>query len=367
MPRLYFGGHTYEFVTSARDWAAAAAYAVAQGGYLAVVTSSAENAAILQAALSDPAFLAAAPRANDGGGGAYLWLGGSDAQTEGQWVWTTGAPLGPYLNWAAGPLGREPDDFGGAQDGLAMALQAYPAPVGGIGVAGQWNDVDVRNALYFVVEYDEVRGTDGADVLSGGSGADTMRGQGGDDTLSGGAGRNYLRGDDGDDSIAGGADFDDINGNQGNDTCWSGGGDDWVVGGKGNDSLLGSAGQNLVYGNLGADTCEGGAGADTLRGGQDNDSVSGGAGDDYVSGDRGDDTMAGGAGADIFHSFGETGIDRVTDFSAADGDRVQLDPGTSYAVAQVGADTVITMTGGGQVVLVGVQSSALPQGWLFVG
>jgi hypothetical protein len=58
-------------------------------------------------------------------------------------------------------------------------------------------------------------------------------------------------------------------------------------------------------------------------------------------------------------------VDRVTDFSLADGDRVQLDPGTQYAVHQVGADTVIDMTGGGQMVLVGVSLSSLTGNWIF--
>ncbi|MEW5685746.1 MAG: calcium-binding protein [Pseudomonadota bacterium] len=196
------------------------------------------------------------------------------------------------------------------------------------------------------------------DVLSGGIGADT---------LSGGGGSNYLRGAEGDDSIVGGAGFDDINGNMGNDTCVSGGGDDWVVGGRDNDSLQGSEGANLVYGNLGADTCEGGAGNDIVRGGQENDVVRGGAGADYVSGDKGDDTVSGGAGADQFHSFGDAGLDRVLDFSLAEGDRVRLDPGTTYTVAQSGADTVVSMNGGGQVVLVGVSMSSLTGDWIFVG
>jgi hypothetical protein len=34
-------------------------------------------------------------------------------------------------------------------------------------------------------------------------------------------------------------------------------------------------------------------------------------------------------------------------------------------VSQVGADTVIDMTGGGQMVLVGVQASTLTTGWIF--
>ena len=115
----------------------------------------------------------------------------------------------------------------------------------------------------------------------------------------------------------------------------------------------------------GNDTCDGGAGDDIIRGGQNNDSLNGGAGADYVSGDRGDDTVQGGSGADIFHSFAEAGIDRVLDFNLAEGDRVQLDPGTVYTVSQSGADTVINMVGGGQVILVGIQMSSLTTGWIF--
>ncbi|WP_293361772.1 calcium-binding protein [Phenylobacterium sp.] len=222
---------------------------------------------------------------------------------------------------------------------------------------------------------DIIRGYGGDDSITAAAGNDNVDGGAGSDTVSGGAGAdritdsgggaNYLRGDDGDDFISGGVDFDDINGNMGNDTAQGGLGHDWVVGGKDNDSLSGGADYDLVYGNLGADTCDGGEGNDIIRGGQDNDVVRGGDGDDYVSGDRGDDTMTGDAGADTFHSFGEAGIDRVTDFSLVQGDRVQLDPGTQYTLAQVGADTVISMTGGGQMILVDVQLSTLTPGWIF--
>ncbi|MBI1198752.1 MAG: hypothetical protein GC203_12905 [Phenylobacterium sp.] len=208
-------------------------------------------------------------------------------------------------------------------------------------------------------------GTAAVDGLMGDNSNDTINGAAGNDVIFGGGGTNYLRGDEGDDYIVGGAGFDDINGNMGNDTCVSGGGDDWVVGGKDNDSLTGSAGQNLVYGNLGNDTCEGGDGDDIVRGGQNDDIVNGGAGDDFVSGDKGDDTITGGAGADRFHTFGAAGIDRVLDFHIAEGDRVQLDPGTVYTVSQVGADTVIDMTGGGKMILVGVQMSTLTGDWIF--
>ena len=230
----------------------------------------------------------------------------------------------------------------------------------------------------------DIQGTTGSDTLVGGVNTDTLQGLGGQDTINGGAGddvifalgapgnaasggtgQTYLRGDDGNDSITGGAGFDDINGNMGNDTCVGGVGSDFVVGGKDNDLLFGEAGEDLVYGNLGTDTCEGGEGTDIIRGGQDNDITNGGAGDDFVSGDKGDDTMTGGAGADIFHTFGDAAIDRVLDFSLTQGDRIQLDPGTQFTVSQVGADTVINMTGGGQMVLVGVDMTTLTAGWIF--
>lgn len=207
-------------------------------------------------------------------------------------------------------------------------------------------------------------GNDSISVL--GSAATSVFGGLGDDRISvSAAGANYLRGDEGNDSVTGGGGFDDINGNLGNDTAHGGLGDDWVVGGKDLDVLFGDLGDDIVYGNLGNDTCDGGDGADIVRGGQQDDIVTGGAGNDWLSGDRDNDTITGGAGADIFHTFGEAGIDRVTDFNAAEGDRVQLDPGTAYTAAQVGADTVISMTGGGQMELVGAQLSSLPAGWIF--
>jgi len=214
---------------------------------------------------------------------------------------------------------------------------------------------------------DIITGGDAANVLGGLTGDDTISGRGGADTIDGGAGRGYLRGDDGNDRITGGADFDDINGNVGNDTASGGLGDDWVVGGKDNDSLAGGEGADLVYGNLGDDVCEGGDGHDIVRGGQQSDLLFGGAGDDWLSGDRDSDTLTGGAGADTFHSFAEAGVDRVTDFNRAEGDRVLLDPGTTYVVLEESGDVVILMNGGGQLVLAGVSLSSLTGDWITVG
>ena len=223
---------------------------------------------------------------------------------------------------------------------------------------------------------DRLRGYAGNDTINAGAGNDFVEGGDGNDQVFAGAGddvivdafgTNYLRGEDGNDVIQGGTGFDDINGNMGNDTLSGGDGGDWVVGGKDNDVLFGEAGGDIVYGNLGDDTCSGGDGDDVVRGGQGNDSVSGGVGNDYVSGDRGDDTVSGGLGADLFHGSQDAGIDRVLDFSLAQGDRVMLDPGTTYTFGQVGADTVINMGGANQMILVGVQSSTLTGAWIFLG
>ncbi len=207
--------------------------------------------------------------------------------------------------------------------------------------------------------------TVGADVLVGSSARDVVYALAGDDSVSGGDGQDYLRGDDGNDTLNGGSAFDDLHGNAGDDLVFGGFEDDWVVGGKGRDRLFGDAGDDIVYGNLDDDEADGGEGADIVRGGQGDDVVRGGWGDDWVSGDRGNDTVSGGPGADIFHSSQDAGLDRVTDFSIAEGDRVQLDPGTTYSLRQQAADTIVDMGGGHQLVLLNVTLTALPAGWIF--
>jgi hypothetical protein len=88
-------------------------------------------------------------------------------------------------------------------------------------------------------------------------------------------------------------------------------------------------------------------------------------------GDIYDVTESGGAGADIFHGSQDAGIDRVLDFNLAEGDRVMLDPGTTFTVSQVGNDTVIDMGAingqPNQMILVGVPMSTLTGNWIFEG
>ena len=64
----------------------------------------------------------------------------------------------------------------------------------------------------------------------------------------------------------------------------------------------------------------GSSGADTIDGGGGNDTIVGGAGTDYLTGGR---------GADTFVVRAHSGYDVITDFNAAEGDRIVLDLGGS--------------------------------------
>lgn len=123
-------GHWYELIFGPSiSWTDAAAAAAAsthlgQSGYLATITSAAEQA-----------FLNGLNK-----NGYTAWLGGTDSAVEGTWAWITGEPWG-YTNWAPG----EPNDYFG-EDYLA----------GWWFSTGEWNDLpDAPGAYvnYYVVEY----------------------------------------------------------------------------------------------------------------------------------------------------------------------------------------------------------------------
>ncbi|WP_158592083.1 retention module-containing protein [Pseudomonas cavernicola] len=86
--------------------------------------------------------------------------------------------------------------------------------------------------------------------------------------------------------------------------------------GSGNDHVFGEAGVDLIYGGAGSDVLYGGAGVDGLRGGSGNDILVGGTGNDVMRGDAGKDSFVWRAG--------DTGNDVIKDFSAAQGDRIDL-------------------------------------------
>jgi len=110
-------------------------------------------------------------------------------------------------------------------------------------------------------------GTDGADEIDAGAGADVVNGGDGNDDILGGSGDDTLNGDGDADVIQGQGGFDEVNGNEGDDLLQGRGGNDSVSGNAGNDWVDGNDGDDLVNGGTEADTVIGGMGADIINGG----------------------------------------------------------------------------------------------------
>ncbi len=234
--------------------------------------------------------------------------------------------------------------------------------------------------------HDTLTGGNAADRFDGGDGDDVLRGLGGDDYIFGGTHDDALYGDAGRDILLGGNGFDRLFGGSGNDILSGARQDDALYGQGGDDTLKGGDGDDVMDGGIGLDAVSyldadngvtvslmaigpqntGGQGVDTLRNienltgslftdiltgdtganrlsgldGDDrlsglggDDRIDGGAGRDVITGGAGRDSMSGGAGADRFifgggHFAGLTTAtaDVILDFSAADGDRIDLRP-----------------------------------------
>ncbi len=161
------GGHTYKIVTEPASWPEALERARAMtlgsnGGYLARIDSSRENTAILNAAMNHLSEEQLEKTlAEDGSDAPFIWLGGSDADAEGVWIWSNNGDrfwsgdfngsgvADRFTNW-----GVQPDNATGDEDALAMGLRDWPEPFFDLGSTGQWNDLDANTALFYVVEFD---------------------------------------------------------------------------------------------------------------------------------------------------------------------------------------------------------------------
>ena len=148
-------------------------------------------------------------------------------------------------------------------------------------------------------------------------------------------------------------------------------GSDTLIGNLGDDIIKGLAGADTLSGEAGADTLSGNAGADVLIGGSGNDFLRGqGRGDTLIGVDVADvlpgvgerDRLLGGDGADIFVLGNETsafyigtGRALIKDFSAADGDVIQLSGSSSnYELRTSSSGTRIFLENSGTSDLVGL-------------
>lgn len=113
-----FDHHTYKAFSEKVPWHVAKENCHKMGGYLATLTSEAENehvASILK---------------------GNSWVGGNDEVNEGNWVWVTGEKLS-FQNWKQG----EPNNAATKENGLQLLGD------------GQWNDLTMDRRIPYVCEW----------------------------------------------------------------------------------------------------------------------------------------------------------------------------------------------------------------------
>jgi len=97
-----------------------------------------------------------------------------------------------------------------------------------------------------------------------------------------------------------------------------------LVGNRANNTIHGLDGNDILRTGIGNDRLFGDAGRDSLFGGRGTDRLWGGVGNDRLSGDTGNDILSGDGGADSFIFHKGTGVDTISDFDLAEGDRLVL-------------------------------------------
>jgi Ca2+-binding RTX toxin-like protein len=238
---------------------------------------------------------------------------------------------------------------------------------------GSWTTALPQITLDGAAGNDVIIGSYGSDMLLGGAGNDRLDGgSGGNDVLNGGsgidiatysevyggkgirvdlriqgtiqgtqgAGKDTLIGIEG---VAGSQYIDVIHGNDGantlyglfaNDTLWGEGGNDVIYGdgsgfGYEDDPNWADGFKDQLHGGDGNDKIYGGGGLDKLWGDAGDDQLMGEGGNDVFYGGAGKDTLTGGAGGDrfMFQAISDSTAvskDRIVDFNAAEGDRIDL-------------------------------------------
>jgi Ca2+-binding RTX toxin-like protein len=272
-----------------------------------------------------------------------------------------------------GGLGDDALD-GGADNDIIIGQEGMDQLYGDLGLDAIDGGLD-NDIIYAGGDADYARGSEGNDLiiaqdgddrLDGDAGNDSMDGGLGADTLYGGDGADYMLGGDGADLLIGQIGADLMYGDAANDAMDGGADNDTLYGGAGNDYMLGDIGADALIGQAGLDTIYGGDGDDTIDAGGDNDLVYGGAGADYIIGGLGADTLYGDGGADRFVFAAGSGADTIADFQ--DGvDRIDLYgyAGATFAntsIVQQGGNTLVTLTGGETILLIGITATNITAG-----
>lgn len=118
-------GHHYLLIKKKMKWNAAKRHCEGLGGHLVTITSSPEQT-FVKRILSES-------------GASEGWIGLSDHEEEGTWVWITGEPF-KYRTWNK----NEPNSWKGDEDFVAMRMAA----------GGKWIDASSDYEIVFVCEWD---------------------------------------------------------------------------------------------------------------------------------------------------------------------------------------------------------------------
>lgn len=175
--KFTYNGKKYEIIKEKKTWTDAAMFANSKNGHLVEIDDQAEQVAIYDA-IQKSGISPTYTQAKDAGSVAYIWIGATDRGHEGNWIWDgtnkgsgktfwTGEGIhgkgngeavnNAYENWgrASSAKPNEPDNSGGKQNAAAMGLAPWPKNSGQLGKAGEWNDINEDNQLYFIIEYDK--------------------------------------------------------------------------------------------------------------------------------------------------------------------------------------------------------------------
>ena len=172
------------------------------------------------------------------------------------------------------------------------------------------------------------------------------------DSLTGDGGVNILRAGAGNNILDGGAGADILSAGTGDDIFYVDNAGDQVHGGGGNDAVYASASYTLAD-KVRATLTLTGTGDLSATGNAYVNTLTGNGGDNRLDGAAGADVLTGGLGADEFYfTAAQLGHgERITDFSAADGDVIHI---AAYDPAQHhGADPLVFQSGADVIVQIG--------------
>ncbi|XP_062385106.1 asialoglycoprotein receptor 1-like [Sardina pilchardus] len=127
---VHHSGKCYFFSSSGKSWKQSQDHCVTLGGHLVIVNNQEEQNFLCQSAITD-----------------YYWIGMTDLESEGQWIWVDGTPLNKTgaVFWYKRPNGQdEPDNWKGNDPSGEHCALFFKG--------GDWRDNSCKSRWRFVCE-----------------------------------------------------------------------------------------------------------------------------------------------------------------------------------------------------------------------